>query len=239
MNPDSDLLGSQLEYYRARAPEYDEWWLRRGRYDRGAAVNSQWAREGAAVAAALTEFQPSGLLLELACGTGIWTEKLLPFATHLTAIDGSAETLAINARRLGVSPRVRYVEGDLFQWRPSGRYDTVFFSFWLSHVPASRFDAFWEFVAACLAPGGRVFFLDSLRDPSSTAVDNFLPVEPTTTLRRRLNDGREFEIVKVFYEPDSLASRLRARGWQTEVRCTEHYFFHGVASRRPTPATRT
>jgi hypothetical protein len=29
------ILREQADYYRARAPEYDQWWLREGRYDRG------------------------------------------------------------------------------------------------------------------------------------------------------------------------------------------------------------
>ena len=36
------ILGEMVEYYRARAAEYDEWFYRRGRYDRGAAANAQW-----------------------------------------------------------------------------------------------------------------------------------------------------------------------------------------------------
>ena len=33
-DPDS-LVQEQIAYYRARAPEYDDWWLRTGRYDSG------------------------------------------------------------------------------------------------------------------------------------------------------------------------------------------------------------
>src|ERR1700722_11590141 len=89
-------LSQQLEYYRARAGEYDQWWLRQGRYDRGAALNGQWFAEAAVVSSALAAFHPAGRVLELACGTGIWSEQLLPFASHLTAVDGSPEMLAIN-----------------------------------------------------------------------------------------------------------------------------------------------
>jgi hypothetical protein len=32
---DDHPLSEQRSYYRARAPEYDEWWQRRGRYDHG------------------------------------------------------------------------------------------------------------------------------------------------------------------------------------------------------------
>jgi SAM-dependent methyltransferase len=220
-------LREQLEYYRARAAEYDQWWLRQGRYDRGADNNAPWFAEAAAVSAALKAFGPAGRILELACGTGIWSEQLLPFASHLTAVDGSPEMLGITASRLR-SPKVTCIEADLFNWQPAGQFDIVFFGFWLSHVPPERFDAFWELVRSCLAPGGRVFFVDSRYDPTSTAVDHRLPEqEETKVARRRLNDGREFQVYKVFYRTDELTDRLRQLGWRFEVRETEHYFLYG------------
>jgi demethylmenaquinone methyltransferase/2-methoxy-6-polyprenyl-1,4-benzoquinol methylase len=223
---DATPLREQLDYYRARAAEYDQWWLRLGRYDRGAALNAQWFAEAAQVVSALDEFRPAGRVLELACGTGIWSERLLPFASQFTALDGSPEMLAINAARLR-SPRVRYVEADLFDWQPREQFDTVFFGFWLSHVPPERFVAFWQLVRACLAPGGRVFFVDSRRDETSTAVDHRLPAPETAVARRRLNDGREFQVYKVFYDAADLTARLRELGWHFELHQTEHYFLYG------------
>ncbi len=227
---DSDPLLEQLAYYRARAAEYDEWWLRRGRYDRGATLNAQWFAEADEVRAALAAFHPAGRVLEFACGTGLWSERLLATAERLTCLDGSPEMLALNQARLR-SPKVDYIQANLFEWRPVAHYDAVFFGFWLSHVPPERFAAFWALVAACLAPGGRVFFVDSRHEPSSTAVDHRLPEREATTLRRRLNDGREFQIYKLFYEPEDLAARLRDLGWRFEARQTEHYFLYGSGSR--------
>lgn len=227
----SGTLREQLEYYRARAGEYDQWWLRQGRYDRGEGNNSQWFGDAAVVSSALAAFRPAGRVLELACGTGIWTERLLPFASHLTAVDGSSEMLAINAARVQ-SPVVRRNQADLFTWQPEERYDVVFFGFWLSHVPPERFVEFWELVRSCLAPGGRVFFVDSRYEHTSTAVDHRLPQPEATVLRRRLNDGREFQIYKVFYEPAELAQRLYGLGWRFEVQETGHYFLYGSGQQR-------
>ena len=231
----SDPLNEQLAYYRARASEYDEWWLRRGRYDRGAGLNARWFAEAAAVSSALTSIGPLGRVLKLACGTGIWTEQLLPSASHLTAVDGSPEMLAINAARIQ-SPGICYIEADLFQWQPVSVFDTVFFSFWLSHVPPERFDAFWQMIRSSLAPHGRVFLVDSLREPASTAHDHTLPGPEATTLRRRLNDGREFNVCKVFYTAASLTEKLAARGWQCDFRQTDHYFLHGSCFPEPRTA---
>jgi SAM-dependent methyltransferase len=224
------LLAGQLDYYRARAMEYDEWFLRRGRYDRGPETNAQWFAEGEEVRRRLEAFRPAGRVLELACGTGLWTQHLARFAESLTALDASPEALALNQERLR-DDRVRYVEEDIFSWRPPGRYDVVFFSFWLSHVPPACFDGFWELVRACLAPGGRVFLVDSLYAPTAAATDHQMEGPDSVTTRRRLNDGREFTIVKVFYRPEELSARLAAFGWQTFLEATSNFFLYGSAQR--------
>ncbi|HEX6966523.1 MAG TPA: class I SAM-dependent methyltransferase [Gemmatimonadaceae bacterium] len=226
MPPTDPILEQQIAYYRARASEYDEWFLRQGRYDRGAEWNSQWLREVQEVRGHLDRFRPVGRVLELACGTGWWTEQLLRCAEHVTAVDASAEVLALNRARVGAE-RVRFVQADLFRWRPDERYDAVFFSFWLSHVPPDRFESFWQLVRSALVPAGRVFFIDSLRTETSTATDHRLPDTHDVIALRRLNDEREFRIYKIFYHPDALADRLRALGWHATVTTTANYFLVG------------
>jgi SAM-dependent methyltransferase len=226
------ILDEQLAYYRARAGEYDEWFLRQGRYDRGEEHRRLWFDEVRTVEAALDEAGPGGDVLELACGTGIWTRKLAERAGRLTALDASSEVLAINRSQLQAS-NVTFVEADLFQWEPARTYDFVFFAFWLSHVPAERLDAFWSMVGRALRPGGTVFFVDSLAVPQGTSPDQ--RIEEGGTVERRLNDGRTFRIVKVFYEPASLAARLTALGWAPTVRATPNFFVYGTAVRPSRP----
>ena len=226
MPPDSEqTLREQVSYYQARADEYDEWWLRQGRYDHGPEWNARWRSEAEEVRRALEDFRPAGNVLELACGTGIWTEVLARYAERVTAVDASPEALEINRHRTGTES-VRRVLADLFEWEPDALYDTVFFGFWLSHVPPARFDAFWDLVRSALAPGGRFFFVDSLSAGTSSAKDH-PPSEPDGITLRKLNDGREFRIYKVFHDPRELQTRLKALGWDARVRATENYFLYG------------
>jgi demethylmenaquinone methyltransferase/2-methoxy-6-polyprenyl-1,4-benzoquinol methylase len=224
------LLEEQIAYYRARSEEYDQWWFRTGRYDRGAEDNAVWFAEQEQVRAALSAFQPTGDVLELASGTGLWTRELARFAERLTLVDTSPEVLAINAERVK-HPRIERVLANIFEWQPPRRYDVVFFSFWLSHVPLDRFAEFWRLVERCLEPGGRAFFIDSLYDERSTARNHVLHGADATVINRKLNDGREFRIVKVFYRASELQERLAAIGWQADVRATPTYFVYGSASR--------
>lgn len=228
------MLVEQQRYYRARAPEYDAWWERRGRYDRGAGANGRWFAEAAALERELERFAPSGHVLELACGTGLWTRLLVRHAERVTAVDGAEEMLALNRERLSCEAQgadVEYIHADLFTWRPPpASYDVCFFAFWLSHVPETRFVQFWELVASALRPGGRVFFIDSDRSESSTASDHRLPDRHEETMHRRLDDGREFLIVKRFYDPRQLERRLAELGFVIKVRRMGEFFLCGTGS---------
>jgi SAM-dependent methyltransferase len=231
-DPGDALLGEQAAYYRARAPEYDEWWQRSGRYDRGPEATARWRTEVAQVETELSAAALTGEVAELACGTGWWTERLARTAHHLTCVDASPETIDINRQRLRAAglPLPRYEVADLFEWKPVARFDALFFSFWLSHVPADRLASFWSSVAAALRPGGRVFFIDSLPDLTSTANNHQMP-DLEGIQERRLNDGRTFKIVKLFRQPAELTSELQALGWKTTIGQTPSYFVFGQAER--------
>jgi SAM-dependent methyltransferase len=111
-------------------------------------------------------------------------------ACRILAVDGSPETLAINRDRTNC-PAIDYEIADIFSWSPTETFDIVFFSFWLSHVPRTRFRAFWDLVQRALRPHGKVLFLDSLLEQTSTATDHN-SLDRSGIAHRRLNDGREF-----------------------------------------------
>jgi SAM-dependent methyltransferase len=174
-------------------------------------------------------------VLELACGTGLWTVELARHAAGITAVDASPEVLEINRARLQeFRPEipVRYVRADLFDWRPDDAHDVVFFGFWLSHVPPRRFAAFWDLVRSALRPGGRVFFVDSLATKTLYEKRRLGRDPRGYTTTRRLNDGREFRIVKIFYDPDVLAAWLADMGWRFSVRRTENHLLYGFGEPR-------
>lgn len=232
-----DLLAEQRSYYRARAPEYDEWWQRRGRYDRGEDETAEWDRQVEVVEAALAAFGPGGDVLELAGGTGWWTERLARTAASLTVVDASAETIERNRARVGRAD-VDYVQADLFAWEPERTYDVVFFSFWLSHVPRERFGEFWSLVGRCLAPGGRAFLIDSRNDPQAPTAgrDPYVAEYDVDLQLRRLGDGSEFRVVKVMYEPDELNDLLAVEGWHAGIDATRWFIFGPARPRPPADA---
>jgi len=206
------LLDEQVTYYRSLAADY----LNQGLDLPG----------GDELTQALEAFQPAGSVLELACGPGVWTSQLLRHATDVTAVDASPEMLAIAAARVG-DDRVRFVQADLFTWVPDRRYDVVFFGFWLSHVPPGRFESFWTLVADCLTEDGRVFFADdAYRTP-----EELIEGPSSSTIRRQLDDGTSYRIVKVPHQPADLEQRLRRLGWHITVTSTSGPVYWGAGGR--------
>jgi len=228
--PEIDVLEHQIAYYRARAAEYDEWFYRQNRYDRGPEFNAQWAREVETVREALKRIGPVDSVLELAPGTGIWTQELARMANSVVAVDASPEMIAINRAKVQ-SDRVEYRQDDLFSWQPDRQYDLVFFSFWLSHVPPSKLDGFLDRVAAATRPGGHIFIIDSQDDLRSKARDH--PGRDDEVMEtRKLNDGSVYRIVKVYYEPEPLRDALDRAGFDAAVQLTDTFFIYASGRRR-------
>ena len=197
-----DVLASQADYYRRRAGEYD------------ATAYGDLVAARARIARLVAEMQPSGSVLEIACGTGMWTEALAARAESLTALDVAPEALAI-ARERVPSINVTFEVADIFAWETSARFDVIFFSAWLSHVPTGRFDEFWQLLRGLLADGGRVLFIDE--HVVERAKESYLP-EDDEIVERRLQDGTTYRIVKNFVDPEQLERRLRDIGWACRIR---------------------
>ena len=229
----NEILQQQIEYYRARAGEYDEWFYRVGRYDRDDALNYRWFSEASSVMNVLLQQGPFAEVLELACGTGIWTRELLNISQHITALDASQEVLELNREKVQ-SEKVEYQQQDLFAWQPNHQYDLVFFSFWLSHVPPELVDEFLAKVYRATKAGGQIFMVDSLEEPTSTSKDWPLKEDEQVYRTRKLNNGQIYQIVKVFYTPEELQAKLATQGFEAEVRGTPNYFLYATAT-KPNP----
>ena len=208
---DDALLAEQLASYRAGAAEYDRPYAEHA--------------ELQALLTAVDDLPIAGDVLEPACGTGQWTRLLAARAHSVTAVDAAAEVLAL-ARARTAAANVEFVQADLFAWQPPRRYDIVFFAFWLSHVPPARLPRFWNTVAESLGPGGRVICIDD--GPAGAAAEDVVADHPVPAAVRRLDDGSEYRIVKVFHDARTLTSDLTALGWSVRIRPVAGHFI-GIA----------
>lgn len=197
-----EVLADQVGYYRHRAAEYD------------VTAYGDLGTARARIARLITQLQPTGTVLEIACGTGLWTQALAAFADTVTAIDAAPEMVEI-ARLRVPSANVTFEVADMFSWTTEAGFDVIFFSALLSHVPTSRFEQFWQLLRSLLAEGGRVLFIDEHADEREKEA---YVAGQDEIVERRLRDGRTFRIVKNFLDPDRLAHRLHELGWECEIR---------------------
>jgi demethylmenaquinone methyltransferase/2-methoxy-6-polyprenyl-1,4-benzoquinol methylase len=223
MNAADDLVA----YYEARAEEYDDWYLRRGRYARGPIHDAAWNAELDGAGTWLDSLPISGEIVELAAGTGWWS-PLLASKGELSLYD-AAEAPLDRARDRLLAHRLRAHIHVRDAWaEPDRQVDALVANFWLGHVRREQTGEFLALARRWLKPGGTFAFIDSLPDPESGAVDHPRPVDDHAV--RRLEDGREFTIVKVYRQPEEFDLGLRAVGFSdVSMTTTGRFFVLGAA----------
>jgi trans-aconitate methyltransferase len=206
----------QIAYYRARAAEYD--------------LTSYRDVHGAdrRIAALVAHLQPSGELLEIACGTGMWTRHLAGCAATVTAIDAAPEMVAL-ARQRVTAGNMTFLTADILTWAPPRRFDTIFFAFWLSHVPASMFGRFWSLLRTALTSSGRVLFVDD--QPAAAGLEAYA-AGSSEVAERRLRDGTRHRLIKVVRDPPDLTRQLTELGWHATITRSGDWL---VGQARPLP----
>jgi len=176
------------EYYDTRAPEYDDWYLGRGRYaERG---RPGWNDELAALIAFI-EGLPAKRTLDVACGTGFLTRHL---PGDVTGLDQSARMLAIAAER---RPDATFVEGDGLDLPfEDGAFERLFTGHFYGHLEE---DARLRFLAEARRVSSELVVVDASRTHSPVAEE---------IQERILNDGSRWTVYKRFFDPDELAAEL-------------------------------
>ena len=175
------------DYYRDRAAEYDAVYAKPERQDDLATLRGLLTRLA------------GGRILEIAAGTGYWTQVLSASAAAITATDINPETLDVaRTRRYGPAPVTFQVADAYALEEVPGRFDMAFIGFFWSHILRGDLPRFLDGLRARLGPGAVVTVLDNCYVPgSSTPISRTTPGGDTFQ-RRTLSDGRGYEIVKNF-----------------------------------------
>jgi demethylmenaquinone methyltransferase/2-methoxy-6-polyprenyl-1,4-benzoquinol methylase len=187
-------------YYAARAPEYDAIYRKPERQADLRAIE-QWVSSKSAAAR----------VLEIACGTGYWTQFIAPVATHVTALDAAPETLALAKARVA-GGNVEFIVGDAYDLPRNARFDLAFAGFWFSHVPRARQREFLSGVNAALRPGARVVLLDNRYVEGSSTPVTERDAEGNGYQARTLADGSLHRVLKNFPAEDELVALVSGLG---------------------------
>ena len=201
------------EYYAARAPVYDEVYRRP---ERQADLDELRRR--------VAEWFAGRSVLEVACGTGYWTQFIAPVAARMTATDAVAEPLAFARLRPGVQ-RVSFVQADAYALPQSlGSFDAAFAGLWISHVPVERRREFLSGLHARLAPGARVVLLDNTEAQCERLPISERDAADNTYQMRPLPDGTTHRVLKNFPSEDELRSMVDGIGTAAQYWRGAHFW---------------
>jgi demethylmenaquinone methyltransferase/2-methoxy-6-polyprenyl-1,4-benzoquinol methylase len=207
--------GQELRtYYGKRAQEYERIYDKPERQ-----AELAWLRER------IPKLFARRSVLEVACGTGYWTQYIAPAAKHVYASDINEPVLEI-AREKPIAPgKVTFVKGDALTLEslPDG-CDAAFAGFWWSHVAKADIARFVENLARKLAPGATVAILDnSYAEGSSTPISRH-DADGNTYQMRTLANGERHEVLKNFPSSLELAEAVRPVAREATLESLTYYW---------------
>ncbi len=179
------MSSEMKDYYAARAKEYDKIYAKPERQQDLRAIE-QW------LPTRLAQCE----VLEVAAGTGYWTQFIAPVTARMVSLDASKETLAIAKTRSGCAS-VEWVVGDAYDMPLAGqKFDAVFAGFWFSHIPREKLPQYLSYLNQFLKPGARVIFLDNLYVEGNSTPLSDRDAVGNTYQTRPLADGSTHRVLK-------------------------------------------
>ena len=213
------------KYYAQRAPYYERVYHKPER-------QNDLAELKRLVAAPLT----GKTVLEVACGTGYWTEVIAPVAGSILAMDINEEVLTVAREKPIPKEKVRFIRGDAYDIPESGsHFDAAMVGFWWSHVPKQRLGPFIRGLHTRLKKNARVLIFDNAyvegnSTPLSRVDSDRNPVsvadaDGNTYQERLLDDGSSHRIVKNYPSEEELRRTLREIATDVRVTFLQYYWF--------------
>jgi ubiquinone/menaquinone biosynthesis C-methylase UbiE len=196
------LSASLVEYYGRRASEYEQVYKKPERQ-----------ADLQALTLLLQQLLAGEDVLELACGTGFWTEAIASVVRSLVATDVSPEVLALARGKRYPSGRVRLALANAHEPRDiEGCFTAGFAAFWWSHVPRDELPRFLGKVHRRLGRGARLVFCDNRYVEGSSTPLSRVDQAGNTFQQRRLATGDQYEVLKNFPSAAELNALIRAQG---------------------------
>lgn len=199
-------------YYAKRAREYEQVYEKPERQHELA-----WLRER------IPRLFKGRNVLEVACGTGYWTQHLAVTAHRVYACDINEPVLEI-AREKRI-PNATFVKADAIALEgiPAG-CNAAFAGFWWSHVKKSGLKQFVSNLAAKVEPGAVVAILDNAWAPGSSTPISRTDAEGNTYQMRTLASGEQMEVLKNFPTPQELTEAVRPVAREAHLESLTYYW---------------
>lgn len=201
-------------YYAKRASEYETVYDKPERQ-----AELAWLRER------IPQLFRGRTVLEVACGTGYWTQYIARDAKRVYACDINESVLEIAREKPIPAGRATFFKADAvaLEGVPAG-CDAAFAGFWWSHVKKSELAVFVRNLAQRLQPGALVAVLDNTFAHGSSTPITRTDAEGNTYQRRRLASGEEFEVLKNFPSALELTQTIRPVAGEARLEALTYYW---------------
>jgi demethylmenaquinone methyltransferase/2-methoxy-6-polyprenyl-1,4-benzoquinol methylase len=208
-----DLVEEMERYYGDRVPYHDEYMGYEGNEAMEALLRP---------VIELVEPDVTGRdVLEVACGTGNWTQVLSRRARSVVATDLFDGYLDVARAKPYARDNVTFVRADAYRLEGvGGPFDAAFCADWWSHMPRSRIGTFLQALHARLSPGARAVAVDMMSTEHFDRIRSHLDEEGNEVQNRTLPNGRRYQVVKNF--PTEAELRERLGPFATRVSYVEH-----------------
>jgi len=205
---------SMKAYYAARAREYERIYAKP---ERQADLRELERR----IPALLTGRK----VIEVACGTGYWTQHIARTARYVLATDVANETLEVARSKDLPDNKVRFALADAYDLPAvTGPFDGAYAGFWWSHLRHAECQPFLESLRKCLSPGASVVFMDNRFVPGNSTPISSTDADGNTWQVRRLDNGTTHEVVKNFPTEAQLAQQTAGFGVNPRFVELEYYW---------------
>ncbi|MFX1310416.1 MAG: class I SAM-dependent DNA methyltransferase [Promethearchaeota archaeon] len=202
------------QYYANRAKEYDLTYQRPERQD-----------DLKKICSLLKKLLHGHHVLEIACGTGYWTKIIASVAKSITATDINNEVLQIARNKLINSKKVAFIHDDSYSLKKiQGKFTAGFAFSWWSHILISKLKDFLNVLHSQLQPGALVIFIDNCHTEGSSIPISHMDRDGNTYQIRKLQDGREYEILKNFPTRETFEEILRKKVKDLEIEFLTYFW---------------
>jgi len=198
-----DNFSPMAHYYNERAPEYEEIYFRDDAVRR-TEIDDEVSR--------VRELAADKNVLEIACGSGYWTQYLSQTASRIAAIDIAPRMIEEARKKPTVCP-VKFALADLNHLpETTEKYDLIALGFWFSHHPRQNYDALFLSLISRLVGAGQIWMIDN-NPPAEGPSHDFSHRDEhgNSFKKRRLSDGREFTILKNYFSEEELREICQGR----------------------------
>jgi ubiquinone/menaquinone biosynthesis C-methylase UbiE len=203
-------------YYDDQAKVYDDMYRRR---------DPAWRKELEALANAMTKAMSGRRVLEVACGTGFWTEIVAKVAERVVAIDISEKMLDIAQKRKLRSSNVKYIHGNAYELAEvAGDFNAGLANFWFSHIPKARINEFLNGFHRKVGNAAGVFMCDNVYVPGIGGQLIKKSRRKDTFKLRKSSNGSNYEVLKNYYSREPLKRLLSPKASDLRIHQGQYFW---------------